>query len=367
VKNEICKLLLTFAKYYKLGIHRNDEDKVLGYNHNELLSTDGLNTLTFSDPYARLCFTTMITRAFTNSAFSNQNKGHRRVLYIDTDTTFTAYLSAGLILKNNQTSNYMNSMSDRKNNINSNSTNNNNKGELDYNYDDSRIINTKFRDRDERLVQVFLPSEGRFESLLGDAIASMPEASIVIFDSLNSFYNMYPGSWYESETLEEPADSDQKAAHHETRQSNEQLRKLRETQNKASTNPQKEKSIGLITPPQRTTREKEIGQKWSKPKSPYTTGRLNHLLSIFIMLLVQHGLYYKIPVLVTSMVRYKKVSEDLWVKAPACRRLLNQKSLVRLSAEMLNDNDLSLNIMKHPSLEQQTIVYPNVGISLVSP
>jgi hypothetical protein len=85
------------------------------------------------------------------------------------------------------------------------------------------------------------------------------------------------------------------------------------------------------------------------------------------MLLVQHGIYYKIPVLVTSMVRYKKISEDLWVKAPACRRLLNQKSVVRLSVEMLNDNDLSLNIMKHPLLEQQTIVYPDVGISLVNP
>ena len=75
----------------------------------------------------------------------------------------------------------------------------------DYNNnDDNRIINTKIKNRDERLVQVFLPSEGRFESLLGDAIASMPEASIVIFDSLNSFYNMYPGSWYETEFIEEP-------------------------------------------------------------------------------------------------------------------------------------------------------------------
>jgi hypothetical protein len=336
-------------------------------DHSELLSAYGLNTLTFSDPYARLCFTTMITRSLTKSELSNQNKTHKRVIYIDLDTAFTAYLTAGLILKNNQTSSDLNSMIDHKISINNNSINNNNKGEVDYNNGDNRINNAKFKNRDERLVQVFLPSELRFESLLGDAIASMPEASIVIFDSLNSFYNMYPGSWYESETIEEPTDAKQKAIRHESRESNEQLRKLTETQNKASPNLNKEKSIGLITPPQRTTREKEIGQKWTKPKSPYTTGRLNHLLSIFIMLLVQHGLYYKIPVLVTSMVRYKKVSEDLWVKAPACRRLLNQKSLVRLSAEMLNDNDLSLNIMKHPSLEQQTIVYPNVGISLVSP
>jgi hypothetical protein len=338
---------------------------VLG--HKELLSTDGLNTLTFSDPYARLCFTTMITRALTNSEFSNQNKARRRVLYIDTDTTYTAYLTAGLILKNNQTSNNMNSMSDHKNNINSNSINNNNKGEADYNNDDNRIINTKFKNRDERLVQVFLPSEGRFESLLGDAIASMAEASIVIFDSLNSFYNMYPGSWYETETIEEPARSDQKASHAETQESNEQLWKSRDTQNKTSTNLQKVRNTDLVTQPRRTTGEKENGKAWAKPKSPYSVGRLNHLLSIFIMLLVQHGIYYKIPVLVTSMVRYKKVSEDLWVKAPACRRLLNQKSRVRLSVEMLNDNDLSVNIMKHPSLEQQTIVYPNVGISLLSP
>ena len=49
-----------------------------------------------------------------------------------------------------------------------------------------------------RLIDVYLPSEGRFESLLGQVIASMPEASIVIFDSLNSFYNMYPTSHADS-------------------------------------------------------------------------------------------------------------------------------------------------------------------------
>jgi hypothetical protein len=352
-----------------MGAFRIKSLDVLG--HKELLSTDGLNTLTFSDPYARLCFTTMITRALTNSEFSNNNKAPKRVLYIDTDTTFTAYLTAGLILKNNQTSINMNRTSDHKKNninINSNSINNNAKGEADYNNnEDNNIINTKIKNRDERLVQVFLPSEGRFESLLGDAIASMPEASIVIFDSLNSFYNMYPGSWYESETIEEPAGTYRKATHLETIESNDQLWKPKDTKSKAFTNILKEKSTDLVTPSQGTTGEKENGKAWSKPKSPYTIGRLNHLLSIFIMLLVQHGIYYKIPVLVTSMVRYKKVSEDLWVKAPACRRLLNQKSVVRLSVEMLNDNDLSLNIMKHPSLEQQTIVYPNVGISLVSP
>ena len=324
-------------------------------DHKELLSTDGLNTLTFSDPYARLCFTTMITRALTNSESSNKNRGRRRVLYIDTDTTFTAYLTAGLILKNKQSSNNMNSMGDHQNNnINSNRINDNNKGEVDYNNDDNRIISPNINNRDERLVQVFLPSEGRFESLLGDAIASMPEASIMIFDSLNSFYNMYSGSWYETEFIEEPVQGTIQKASDETQESKEQVWMPRAKQKKAPPNPLKEKKT-------------MNGEAWFKPKSPYTVGRLNHLLSIFIMLLVQHGVYYKIPVLVTSMVRYKKISEDLWVKAPACRRLLNQKSVVRLSVEMLNDNDLSLNIMKHPLLEQQTIVYPDVGISLVNP
>jgi hypothetical protein len=317
--------------------------------HGELLSTDGLNTLTFGDPYAKLCFTTMITKALTYQSSNNQNKTHKRVLYIDTDTTFTAYLMAGLVLKNTDwIPNHKNIRSDH---------NNNNKSVVDNSNNENIIINSGNKDMDERLVQVFLPSEGRFESLLGDAIASMPEASIMIFDSLNSFYNMYSGPWYETEIIEERA-IQKKGNNNETQGSSEQLWRLRASQ-------RKEKNNNLLQPSHKSA--KENGDGWSKPKSPYTTGRLNHLLSIFIMLLVQHGIYYKIPVLVTSMVRYKKVSEDLWVKAPACRRLLNQKSRVRLSVEMLNDNDLSVNIMKHPSLEQQTIVYPNVGISLLSP
>jgi hypothetical protein len=329
-------------------------------SHNELLSADGLNTLTFSDPYAKLCFTTMITRALANSTFGSQSNTHRRVLYIDMDTTFTAYLTAGLILKNNYRT--PDNIGNRENSISDND-----KSVTDNGDDGNIIVNSGNKDLDERLVQVFLPSEGRFESLLGDAIAAMPEASIVIFDSLNSFYNMYPGPWYETEILEEPAAADQKATHGETQKSNGQLWKPRANQKKTSMHPAKEKNTNYVIPIPIQKTMKEIGEGWSKPKSPYTVGRLNHLLSIFIMLLVQHGINYRIPVLVTSMVRYKKVSEDLWVKAPACRRLLNQKSVVRLSVEMLNDNDLSVKVMKHPLIEQQTIVYRNVGISLVNP
>jgi hypothetical protein len=231
--------------------------------------------------------------------------------------------------------------------------------------DSNSIIRADYKNKDQRLVQLFLPSEGRFESLLSNAIASMPEASILIFDSLNSFYNMYPGPWYETEIMEEPASANRKASHDQIQESNEQPWEPRANHKKTPTDRSKEKITNLDVPSQKPA--KENGERWSKPKSPYTVGRLNHLLSIFIMLLVQHGIYYKIPVLVTSMVRYKKVSEDLWVKAPTCRRLLNQKSLVRLSVEMVNDNDLSVKIMKHPSIAQQTVTYPNVGISLVNP
>jgi hypothetical protein len=97
-------------------------------------------------------------------------------------------------------------------------------------------------------------------------------------------------------------------------------------------------------------------------KTAYSIGRLNHLLSIYVMLLVKHGLTMNIPVLVTSMVRYKRVSEGLWVKAPACGRLLHQKSLVKLSVEMSTENDISVNLLRHPSLVQQTIVFPNTGL-----
>ena len=55
-----------------------------------------------------------------------------------------------------------------------------------------------------RLIDIYLPSEGRFESMLGKVISSMPEASIVIFDSINSFYNVYPTRTPESKQSGRP-------------------------------------------------------------------------------------------------------------------------------------------------------------------
>src|ERR671928_169430 len=60
-------------------------------------------------------------------------------------------------------------------------------------------------------------------------------------------------------------------------------------------------------------------------------GTLNHLLSVLIMLLVRRGVDVNIPVLATSMLRYRK--EGGWVQSPASRRLLQAKSVVKLSID----------------------------------
>ncbi len=245
----------------------------------------------------------------TSGYHQHQSRNIRRLLYLDTDTTFTAYLTAGLVLRHHNTS--------KENKLHSSISNPETarskiscmrKHKKDFIDEHNNGPNHTI---DKRLVQVFLPSEGRFESILGELISTMPEASIVIFDSLNSFYNMYP--IISSESFQTP--------------------RIFEPSLPADSN---------------------------NPR--YTISRLNHLLSIFVMLLVEHGIYHKVPVLVTSMVRYKKVSEDLWIKSAACRRLLQQKSIVRLSVEMRNENDLLVNVMQHPSLLPQTFEFPNAGI-----
>ncbi|HJT50258.1 MAG TPA: hypothetical protein VJ729_18925 [Nitrososphaeraceae archaeon] len=206
--------------------------------YDDIVSTDGLNTLTFNDPYAKLCFTSMLASKY------------QRVIYIDLDTAFTAYVSAGLLLKNM-----------------------------------SKSPNT---------IKIYLPSEGQFESLMMDIIDSLPNSSIVIFDSVNSFYNMYY------------------------------------------------KKIDI--------------------HSGHGISNLNHLLSIFLMLLLKYGKYLNIPILVTSMIRYKK--DNKWVQSPASKRLLQKKSIVKLNVSIINERDLSVQIITHPLLNSKTIIFQNQGIKL---
>jgi hypothetical protein len=206
--------------------------------YNDILSTNGLNTLIFNNPYAKLCFTTMLASQY------------RKIIYIDLDTTFTAYFKAGLLLENTKNA--------------------------------------------HKVIKIYLATEGRFESVLRDTIESMSDSSIVIFDSVNSFYNMYY------------------------------------------------KKIDI-----------ESGRGISN---------LNHLLSIFLMMLLKNGKPLNVPILVTSMIRYKKDNE--WIQSPASKRLLQKKSIVKLNVAMMNGEDLSVDILTHPVLASKTITFRNQWVKL---
>ena len=301
-----------------ISIHDRMEPEI-----KDILSPNGLNSIAFSDPYAKLCFTTMLVKSMifrlTSQQHLSQNRSkNKKIIYLDTDTQFAAYLKAGFLLRQEIEEK-------RQEQLKNNSIVISNSGEASI-----------------RLIDIYLPSEGRFESILGKVISSMPEACIVIFDSLNSFYNLYPTRIPESD------------------QSGRPLRTPRQREMELS----ERGNQGDGQPSSGGERMSRTEPTLNEPKVGHSISRLNHLLSIFIMLLVKHGVYHNIPVIVTSMVRYKKVSEGLWTKSPACRRLLNQKSVVKMSVEMSGEKDLSVNIMKHPDIAQQTIVYPNTGISL---
>jgi hypothetical protein len=219
--------------------------------YDDILSTDGLNALTFRDPYAKLCFMVVLA--------SQQQYQRKKIIYIDTDTMFTGYLKAGLLF-------------------------NKNNGEQ------------TTKNKQNTTVEIYLATECKFESILKDVICSMPDSSIVIFDSLNSFYNIYF------------------------------------------------KRINIST-----------GSGISK---------INHLVSFFLMLLVKHGRFLHVPILVTSMIRYKKDTE--WILSPSCKRLLRKKGIVNLNID-IKGNDLLLEIIKHPSLvTPKFITYHNSVANLTA-
>ncbi|AIC17194.1 hypothetical protein [Nitrososphaera viennensis] len=195
-----------------------------------MLSKKGLNTLLFSDPYAKLCCTSMLAGQGNN------------VVYFDLDTTFSAYLKAGIVKAQG--------------------------------------------------VDVYLPSEGRFIGMLKDVLAKMEEdekkkkCSLVIFDSINSFYTMYYGSYYRSHSSERGAG-----------------------------------------------------------------GNINHLLSVLLMLLVRQGVSLGVPVLATSMLRFRK--EGGWKQSPASRRLLQKKSASRLQVNRV-ENEIIVQVLEHEKIPEGT-------------
>ena len=80
------------------------------------------------------------------------------------------------------------------------------------------------------------------------------------------------------------------------------------------------------------------------PTREKTLGNLNHLLSILLMLMVKRGSESGVPVLATSMLRYRQAGG--WVQSPASRRLLQNKSAVRMKID-LKEGNLILTVLAH--------------------
>jgi hypothetical protein len=180
----------------------------------EILSARGLNTLIFADPYPKVCLTALLASSV------------ERTIYVDLDTMFTAYLQSGMI-------------------------------------------------RPTGKVRVFLPSEGMLVPMLKDVVDLTDKSSLVILDSVNSFYNLFPA---------------------------------------------KEKTLG----------------------------GLNHLLSVLLMLLVKRASDAGVPVLATSMLRFRQSRG--WVQSPSSKRLLQNKSAVKMKVEQRVTGELGLTILQHFSM-----------------
>jgi hypothetical protein len=200
-----------------------------------LLAIDGLNTLLFYNPYAKLCFTSTITSYF------------RKTTYLDFDTTYTAYIRSNLI-KN-------------------------------YTLND---------------ISLFTPYEGELELSINKILSNISNSSLLIIDSLNSFYNLY---------------------------------------------------------------YKKIDMESLKGIS-----NIQHTLSNFLMILLKLCQSLKIPILVTSMIRYRKKKE--WIKTFTNKRLLQNKSTVILFVEMQNNNIFFLDIITHPTLLPTTLTLDNNNINM---
>jgi len=179
-------------------------------------------------------------------------------VYIDLDTVFTAYVKAGLIppltIKKMEPSIYTSD-----------------------------------------ILRIYIPDEMIELSIL-DSIKYIDEASIVIFDSITSFYSLFYNE-LESDTS--------------------------------------------------VTRE---------------MGRINQLLLILLMLLLKNTSFSKIPLLLTSMIRYKRKGE--WIGTPTGNRFLKSRSSVNLYVEMENERDLSINVLSHPTITPQKIIFRDKGIRI---
>jgi len=118
-----------------------------------MLDNGGFNTLIFDDSYAKICLIASIISEFQ---CKNDNDNHHKVIYLDFDAAFTSYAKAGLIP----------TMKIQK-------------------------INDHFYESESNILNIFLPTQDILGIITTDIIKSISECSLVIFDSINSFYNLF--------------------------------------------------------------------------------------------------------------------------------------------------------------------------------
>jgi len=119
----------------------------------ELLDSHGFNTIIYDDSFAKICLISSIIAEYQNQ-FANLKRN--KIVYLDLDAAFTSYLKAGLIPSE----------------------------------EILKIDHHIFQSKSNAL-KIYLPSEDTLDAILVDIIKSMNECSLIIFDSINSFYNLF--------------------------------------------------------------------------------------------------------------------------------------------------------------------------------
>ncbi len=117
----------------------------------EILDNSGFNTLIYDDPYAKICLITSIILEFQNNT-----DYQKKIAYIDLDAAFTSYAKAGLIPS----------------------------------IEIEKIDDDIYQSQSSGL-KIYLPSKDILDFIVVDLIKSMEEYSLIIFDSINSFYNLF--------------------------------------------------------------------------------------------------------------------------------------------------------------------------------
>jgi len=81
---------------------------------------------------------------------------------------------------------------------------------------------------------------------------------------------------------------------------------------------------------------------------------LNHLLSSYVSLLLDHTSRLGSRLLVTSMMRQRKTTE--WILVPSNRRFIETKGGVILMVDLL-DGALEINLLKHGKLKSRYLLH----------